>query len=237
MATEIEELRKVKLKKGYLVVGFPSTGLVGSIATSYLVDSLGMELIGYISSDKFAPIAAIHNYNPMPPARIHYSKKNNLVVLLSETAIPVSVSTELAEKILDYSKRIDARVLISLGGISMNEKPDDVYVITSKEEFVKPLLKKTLAKKIKEGATTGVTAVLLSEGFLHNIPVVSFLAESAEEADPKAASNVLKTLSKFLSFPIDTSVLEGEANELAKRAKSKLTESKIIKRKMGSMFR
>ena len=104
-----------KLKNPIFVLGFPGTGLVGSVAASQIVDALSMNFGGYFISSDFAPLAAIHNYKPMPAARIHYSEKHNMIVALSEMTIPVATSLEVADKIFEFAKSLGASEIISLG--------------------------------------------------------------------------------------------------------------------------
>jgi len=221
-----------KLKKPLLIIGLPGTGLVGSVAASQIVESLQMGFGGYLTSADFAPLAAIHDYKPMPAARIHFSEKYNVVVILSEMTIPVSSSLDVAEKIYTFAKSIDASSIISLGGISLKEEKGEVYVVSSNREAVKDAIARKFAKPIKEGATTGVTGILLAKGTLENFPITTILAESSEEyLDPQAAARVIKTLTKMTGLVIDTKDLDKEAQELSKSIKEAVIKSKISRRK------
>ncbi|MDD5340711.1 MAG: PAC2 family protein [Candidatus ainarchaeum sp.] len=222
-----------KLKKPLVVIGFPGTGLVGSVAASQLVESLQLSFGGYISSANFAPLAAIHNYKPLPAARIHYSEKQNMIVVISEMTIPIGTSLELADKIFDFARSVDASSIISLGGISLKEeKGGEVYVISSDPAMTKDIVAKKFAKPIREGATTGVTGLLLTKGTLERFPVTTILAEASEEyLDPKAASNVLKVFARIINVPISTSTLEKEAKEVSKAVKETVLKAKLVKRK------
>ncbi len=222
-----------KLKKPLLVIGFPGTGLVGSVAASQLVESLQLSFGGYISSSNFAPLAAIHNYKPLPAARIHYSEKQNMIVVISEMTIPIGTSMELADKIFDFARSVDASSIISLGGISLKEeKGGDVYVVSSDPAMVKDIVGKKIAKPIREGATTGVTGLLLTKGTLEHFPVTTILAEASEEyLDPKAASNVLKVFARIINVPISTSTLEKEAKEVSKAVRETVIKAKLVKKK------
>ena len=223
-----------KLKNPILIMGFPGTGLVGSVAASQLVESLQMSFGGYLSSSDFAPLAAIHDYKPMPAARIHYSEKMNLVVVLSEMTIPISSSNEVADKIYEFAKSVGASSIISLGGISLQDEKKGVYVVSSDPAVVKDVIAQKLAKPIKEGATTGVTGILLTKGALDHFPITTILAESSEEyLDPKAASNVLKVLTKMIGIQINTIRLDKEAAEFAKDIQDAVVKAKISKRKGG----
>jgi len=221
-----------KLRKPVVIMGFPGTGLVGSVAASQVVESLGMEFGGYLSSAEFAPLAAIHDYKPMPAARVHYSEKHNMIVIISEMTIPVGSSQDVANKIYEFARSVDASTIISLGGISLQDEKKGVYVVSSDQAIVKDVIARKIAKPIKEGATTGVTGLLLSKGTLDKFPVTTILAESSEEyLDPKAASNVLKVLNRILGIEIGTGRLEKEAAEFSKDIKETVMKSRVMKKK------
>jgi uncharacterized protein len=218
----------LKLKRPVLVEGFPGLGLVGTISASYLVEKLKMEQIGYITSDNFPPLAAVHNYKPAYPARIYASKKHNLIVLISEFIIPLQAIYELAEKIHIYAKEMGVSQIVSLGGITMKQDDDNkVYAITSMDKLTAELERHHKVKLIKEGATTGVTGVLLAEGAIENFPVVSFLAQAHEETmDPHASAMVLEVLKSYLSLEFDTNELDKEAESLDIKMKELLARTK-----------
>lgn len=220
-----------KLNKPTVIVGLPGTGLVGSVAASQIVDSLRMKFGGYVSSPNFAPLAAIHDYMPMPAARIHYSEKDNVIVIISEMTIPVSSSSELAQKIFDFSKEVKAQSIISLGGISLNEEKGEVYIVSSDSSIVKKATSRKIAKPIKEGATTGVTGILLTMGTLERFPISTILAESSEEyLDPRAASRVIRVLSKITGLHISTAKLDREAVQLSRDMKDTVRKARISKK-------
>lgn len=221
-----------KLKRPIVVIGFPGTGLVGSVAASQIVDSLHMDFGGYISSSDFAPLAAIHDYKPVPAARIHYSAPHNMIVIISEMTIPIGSSLEVADKIYEFARSVAASSIISLGGISLKEEQGEVYIVSSDQKMIKNAKSKKIAKPIKEGATTGVTGVLLTKGTLENFPITTILAESSEEyLDPKAASKVLKVLTKLTGVRISTTRLDKEAKELSKGIKESVIKARISKKK------
>lgn len=228
---EIHKIIEIKGKNPTVIVGLPGTGLVGSVAASQVIDVLDLEFVGYITSSSFAPLAAIHNYKPLPPARIHYSSKYNVVVILSEMSIPVASSMELADKLFDFSKKLNANLIVSLGGIALKEDQNSVYVVSSDQKIVKNIVGKKLAKPIREGATTGVTGILLSKGMLEKFPVLSILAEASQDyLDPHAAGNALKVLSDILGLDISTDSLEKDAKELAATLRETAIKSKTPKK-------
>ncbi|MFH1221782.1 MAG: PAC2 family protein [Candidatus Micrarchaeota archaeon] len=228
------EFKKVanlsKLKKPIIIVGFPGTGLVGSVAASHIIDVFKLDFAGHIASEEFAPLAAIHNYTPMPAARFHYSEKLNLIVVLSEMSIPVAAAGPLADQIFEFSKSVGAKEILCVGGIALKEAKNEVYIIASDKSMVQDAITKKIAKPIREGATTGVTGLLLAKGTLAHFPVVTLLAESSDEyLDADAASRVLKAVGKMLNLEINTERLDKEA----KGTKESMIKSKVSKRGPG----
>ncbi|MEK6977105.1 MAG: PAC2 family protein, partial [Candidatus Hydrothermarchaeota archaeon] len=70
----VMEQKKVDLSNALVVVGFPTVGLVSTIAANYVVTSLGLERIGAVYSNSFPPATVVHEATPMPPVRIYASK-------------------------------------------------------------------------------------------------------------------------------------------------------------------
>ena len=219
MPVKIVETSDFDLKKPVLIEGFPGIGLVGTIAASYIVEKLKMDMLGHITSEKFPPIAAVHNKIPLHPARIYKSQKNNLLVLFSEFIIPLHTIHELSEKILEWCIEKDIREIISLGGIVVKGQEDAVFGIASTPKLVEELEANGI-KTIKEGATTGVSGVLLADCYSRNFPAISLLAESKPEfLDPKAAALVIEALKKVVKVKISTEELVAESANVEVRMK------------------
>ncbi|MDO8339154.1 MAG: proteasome assembly chaperone family protein [Candidatus Burarchaeum sp.] len=228
MSVTIVETEKYDLKSPYLIEGFPGIGLVGTISANYMVEKLGMEPFGYITSEKFSPIASVHNYMPLHPARMYKSKKHNLVVLFSELIIPMNTIYSLSSEIFNWAKKHKCRQIVSLGGINMKGEQDEVFGIASLPELSRMIEKKGV-KLIREGVTTGVSGVLLAECATRNFPAISLLAEAhAEFMDPKGAAMVLDMLSKIINVKIDTHELLSQSKEIEGKVKQMLDQAKDV---------
>ena len=242
MPVRIIETSEFDLKKPILVEGFPGIGLVGTIASSYLVEKLKMDLLGHITSEKFPPIAAVHNKIPLHPARIYKSQKNNLLVLFSEFIIPLQSIHDLSEKILDWCIEKEVKEIISLGGIVVKGQEDIVFGIASTPKLVEELEANGI-KTIKEGATTGVSGVLLADCYSRKFPAISLLADSKPEfLDPKAAALVLESLKKMINIKVNTEELicesvniEGRMRELMYKARDAHSNYKKVE-EIGPMY-
>lgn len=200
--------------EGYtLVDGFPGYGLVGTIAANYLVDKLKMEFVGYIECKHFPPVSAIHDGKPMPPLRIYKSDKHKLVVFISEFMFPKQLVYTMADTMYEWCVKNKIKKIISMGGISIRGKQDEVFGLASNPKDLKNLGDLGVIP-IKEGATTGINALLLIKSSMKGkIPVVSLLAESKPDfVDPLGAALVLTALSDYLNIIVDTKDLIKEAS-------------------------
>ncbi len=221
---ELKLLDKKPNLKGYLLVeGFPGYGLVGTIAANYLVEKLNMELIGYFDSKLFPPIAAIHDGTPLPPMRIYRSKKNKMVVILAEFVMSNRVMHEVASYVYEWASKNSIKKIVSLGGIAIKGKQDEVFGIVS-DPKEKKVLEKIGVETINEGATTGINALLLTKASMGGkVPVVSLLAEAkANYVDPLGAAMVLTSLAEYTNVKIDASELVKEAMYIEAKLKQSI---------------
>ena len=212
---ELMELEECP-KNANLVIGFPDVGLVGIIATSFLVKKLEMKTIGYMDSSLFPPVLPFHNNRPHFPVRI--TTDGNIVVIFSEIAVPVKSYGAIAETIIEYAVKNNVRSIIMLGGIAVQnrieiEKPS-VYILPTKKEILEEIKLPTL-KSLDEGFLAGIYAVIVKEIIKRDLKGYVLLAEShLGYPDPGAAASVLEALSNILNLDIDTKPLLEQEEEL-----------------------
>ncbi len=240
MIIKIKEIEKLKLKNPVIIEGFPGIGMVGTISASYLAEKLGMKLVGYLASSHFPPISAIHDYKPVSPARIYASEKHDLIVLFSEFIIPSEIVYALSEKIIDWAREKKAKMIYSLAAIAVPEPRETIHGIASMPA-VAETLKKNGVDLIKEGATQGVSGVLIAECASQRFPAANLMVQTASPLDPRAAARLLDKLSQLISVPIDTKALlkEGEEVERKMRAaidKMKEMQADYSKREQNPMY-
>ena len=210
------EFNKVDLKGYTLIEGFPGMGLVGTICAKYMVDKMGFEQLGYIDSGMFVPIIRIHEGLPVFPSRIYFSKKMKLVVLVSEQIIPQNHTAKLAKAVVGWIEEKKIQKIISVSGIKATpegEHTAEIYGIASNQK-TKKLLKDNDIEIIKEGITTGVTALILLELMNKKIDAYSLMGNVESAADYTAAAAVMKKLSSILKFKIDVGPLMKEAEDV-----------------------
>ncbi|MBI5226668.1 proteasome assembly chaperone family protein [Candidatus Micrarchaeota archaeon] len=223
----IRENEKIALKKPVIIEGFPGIGMVGTICASYLAEKLDMELVGSIHSSHFPPISAIHDYKPVSPARIYASKKHNLIVLFSEFVIPAETVYGLSSAILDFAQQKKASGLYSLAAIAAPEPTETIYGIAS-TPALSATLKKANIELIREGATQGVSGVLIAECAARKFPAANLMVQSAAPLDPRASARLLDAVGKMLKLPINTADLVKQADTVETRMRQSMEKMKDL---------
>jgi uncharacterized protein len=213
--------------EGYtLVECFPGAGLVGPMAGSYIVEKLKMEYVGYIHSDAFPPIAAIHNSTPMFPSRIYKDEKYKLVLLISEFTIPSEVVYQLGMEVLSFARKNRVSRIISINGMPAQKLTETVYVTSSDSAMLKKAASMDM-KPIKEGVVAGVSAMLLTNSHLFEISAVNILVEvNPSIMDPKYAEIALRGLNELISINIDLNELDKEAKIVEEKIRTMLKKVK-----------
>jgi uncharacterized protein len=212
-----------KIPSGATVIeGFPGIGLVGTIATGFLLDHLKCEKIGtYYFEDPPATLA-VHGCQIIDQVGIYYNKEHHTVIV---HAIASASGTEFraADLILDLCKQVKASEIITLEGVGSQDGTENRgFYYTDHAQ-----LRKTMAKIgvdcLGEGIIMGVTAALIMRG---GFPTLSLFAETHSKLpDSKAAAKLVEILDKFLDLKVNYEPLLKQAEEFEKRLKTMLSQS------------
>ncbi len=215
-----------KPKKPILIVGFPGFGLVGTISTEFLIDHLGTEQIGRVTTSELPAVVAIHENKLVDPLGIFYSKKYNIVVLHAVSAIS-GIEWKLADIVDKMVKNLGVKEIISLEGVgsaSEGKKDSRIFYYT-KDERKKKIIKSTGTAPLKEGIIMGVTGALLLK--IVNAPVSCFFAEThTDMPDSKAAAKIIEALDKYIGLKVDTKPLIEQAEKFEEKLKGIMVKSK-----------
>lgn len=226
-SVEIVETKFVKLDRPVVVEGFPSVGLVGSIATEYIATKLEMEEIGFIRSDRLPPVTIVKDGVPKSPIRVY--SKDNVVVFVSDTAIPESLTYEVARVIVGWCKTHNASRIISIGGIAKEDKPAEqkVYVVGTDQKDVSEIAEKRGYLPIKLGFLTGLLGILMIESMEAGIPSRAYLTEAfLDSPDPKAAAKTVEAVAEELGVKIETASLLQTSEKIEKKISQLMHQTK-----------
>ncbi len=215
---EIKLFKDYNLKNYTLIDAFPGVGLVGPMAGSYMIEKLKMEYIGYIDSNEFPPIAAIHYGTPMFPARLYKDDKYKLIVAMSEFVIPAGTVYELSRELLAFVRKNGISKTISISGMPSQKPSENVFITSPDGETLKKAAKLGM-KTISEGVVAGVGAVLMTNSNQFKVESMNILVEvNPQMMDPKYAEIALRGLNKLINIDIELKSLQEE---------SKIVEAKM----------
>ena len=241
----MSELVKIVEKKpipsgATMLYGLPDVGLVGLIATSYLISELNLEEIAYMDSDLLPPVVVLHEGLPHAPLRIYGNK--NFIAVISELAIPAPALHTVMRTLVDWGENKKVKMMVSMGGIPIENRQvitePKVYGAASSKELLDMLSKKELSI-LKEGYMVGPQALTMRYCAEKKISAIALLAQSFYNyPDPEAAAMVLKELSKITEIKIDVSKLleKGEEIRLKARDIMKRTQKEMTRMKKSQEY-
>jgi len=232
---EIVQKKTIDTKNSKIILGFPEVGLVGTIASMFLVETLKMEEVGYLRSSLFPPLVILHKGKPAFPVRIY--NYNNTFLILSEIPIPLPAIFPLSSKIVNWAKENKAEILLMIGGLPVPNRMDiekpDVFAATCGEK-AEQIVEQLGIKKLEEGMMVGPYAALFMECYNDNVDAILLSAQAfARYPDPGAAASVVTILSKILGVNIDIKPLMERAEELRIRLRDLMRTTSQTMARMG----
>lgn len=224
MKTAVKEKVQIKPKNPILIEGLPGLGMVGRIATRYLVKQLKAEKFAVLYSPHFPYYVVVNKKGNVRLLRgeFHYWKNpsgNDVILFTGDSqAQTIEGQYEIAEAILNFAEKHQAKTIITLGGYrkEAEEMPNVVATATDAE---------TLNKAIEAEAShsppgnpiVGTAGLLVGMAKFKGISALCLLGETRGYLpDPKAAKSLLMVLQKLLKITVD---LDGLDKEIVKSEK------------------
>lgn len=219
-----------------MLFGFPDVGLVGVIAASHLISELNnLEEVAYLDSKLLPPLIVLHEGLPHSPIRIFGN--HDILLAVSETAIPADVIYPIMYALIDWGKSKNVKMMISLSGIPIQERQDveelKVFAAASNVDVLK-MVQDLGIEILKEGYMVGPQAIMLQRCANIGLPAITLLAQCFfNYPDPEAAAEVLKGLAKITGLKVDVSKLleKGEEIRLKARDVMRRTQQELSKMK------
>jgi uncharacterized protein len=219
-SVEIVEKKPVP-SEATMIIGLPDVGLVGLIATSYLITELKLEEIAYMDSDLLPPVVVLHKGLPHAPLRIYGNQ--NLIAVISELAVPVPAIYSIVREIVDWGQAKKVKRIVSMGGIPVENRQaitdPQVFGAASNQELLDTLSKKGLSL-MNEGYIVGPQALSMRYSISKKVPAIAILAQSFYNyPDPEAAATALKEFSRIFEIKVDVSKLREKGEEIRLKAR------------------
>ena len=219
------------LKGAMAIMGFPSVGLVGSIAANFIVRTLDLELVASVISSRFPPYAIVQNGIPRPPVRIYSGTRRcgggeaceHLVVITTEFMPRMDVIKPLADVIVDYCGRHGIGTMVSLEGINMGPQAEGspIYGVGSTDRAM-GMVSRYGIEPMTEGMVNGISGVLLYEGQRRGCDVVCLLGPARMNyPDARGAARLLEAVGEMLpELKLDPEPLYKEAESIEEQMRA-----------------
>lgn len=232
---DILTIKHMDIKDAYVIDGFPSVGLVGSIAANYLVSYLDLDIIAIIDAVTFPAMSLVREGVPHSPVRIYGGtmgkrSEDKIVVFVSEFQLPPEIVKPLASTLMDWVEFNKCKMVISPEGMII--PPDKEGVKEASFDTGKvfgvgstPLASKLLKEHdiplFETGIIMGLSGVLLNEGINRDMDVITILSWAhAEYPDARAAAACISAIDKMLlQVEFDIKPLISEAEIIEKHLK------------------
>ena len=227
----VREINPIDVKDGYLIDGFPYTGLANAIATESLINNMAQfELAGVIDSELFPPISIVREEVPNFPARILVNKNLKVVVFSSYLTPHESIHRQVAQTMLEWAEEHKISYIISSSAIKTDEDTPFVIGVGSTEQAKKKLRDANIPV-LKNGTIPGIPGILLNEGLISNINVIVLLCKARESGpDFRAGAEICMAMSKLVpGASCDLKSLLNEARVIEEHLKQTEQDARPIR--------
>jgi len=214
MSDDVQVIAKKPSSNNPIIIeGFPGIGLVGNIASQYIVNELGMDYLGAVESRFFPPLSVLQNGLANMPVRIYEKADREVVVITSDIPIHPASSYDVAKGLVPWMESIGSKEVICLAGISIAGDQQRVFGAATSNEMLEKIRDQLEIFEI--GTISGISGSVMNECLMKKLPAMCLLGETHSMApDPNAAALTVNTLNKLYNLDVDTTKLEERATEL-----------------------
>ncbi len=230
-----------ELESPVLVEGLPGIGNVGKVAAEYMIEKLEAEKFAELYSDAFPYHVFVNEDDTvdMPRIELFFSRDPEMVIITGDVQpLTPEGHYELAGELVDYLKKFDVGLYVTLGGFGVKELPLSPRVLGAvtdgslKEKYADAGLSFESGERV--GIIIGASGLLLGFAKLEGIEGLCLMGETLSRpmfTDSKAAKAVLQVLCKVVGLSLDMKEIEERSQELEKAVtKAKEIEKRMIDR-------
>ena len=239
MEIEYRPYKDCELEGSAAIIGFPSLGLVSSIATNFVSREMKMDLIGGFTSPQFPPYCILQNGTPMPQIRIFSAARESepestdvggccrVSIITSEFLPKPEHNYDIARAVLGWIVSNDVKTVITLDGIPMFATDKYDLIAAGSTAHARSLIDQYGITKFDDGMVRGISGILLYECSQRGIDVISLMGSAKSELpDPYGAALLLDPIKRmFPEINVDTEPLYEEAEELNKRINARIAQA------------
>ncbi|MEM2547205.1 MAG: proteasome assembly chaperone family protein [Candidatus Bathyarchaeia archaeon] len=216
--TIIKELTRVELKNPILIEGLPGLGLVGKIATRYLIKQLKAQKLAYLYSPHFPYFVLVSKKGSVRLLRgtFYFWKNNNgendLILFTGDSqAQTIEGQYEISNSILDFAQKHNVKLVITIGGYRVETDKPKVVAAATSQTLLNRALQANAVISPMGSPIVGTAGLILGLAPFRKIEALCLLGETRGYLpDPKAAKSVLEVLLKILGINVDLAGLDAE---------------------------
>lgn len=230
--TFVKEKMAVKLKNPILIEGLPGLGMVGRIATMYLVKQLKAKKLAELYSPHFPYYVHVDKRGSVRLLRGNFFVSKNhagetdFIFLTGDSqAQTIEGQYEVSNCILNFASKLNTKLIVTLGGYRQEvEKKPKVVAVSTNRAILKKALEASALASSSGNPIVGTAGLLLGLAKFQNIDALCLLGETRGYLpDPLAAKSVLEVLQKMLDIKIDVTDLDNEIKK-SKQIVTKMQE-------------
>lgn len=217
-----------------VLVGFPSQGLVGSVAASYLIPKLEMELVATLETPHLPPVASVRDGRALSPVQMYAStyrcgldgECDQLVVVRADAAPESHHAREVTSAVLEWCRSIEAAQVVCLEGADPRVGTDRIFAARNVPWTTD--LGDMDVEVPPDGGLGGMAASMLVQGNARGIPVVClYTAAEEDQADASAAARLITEVDALVpGIRMDPEPLHERAQELEDQQRTTLDDQR-----------
>jgi uncharacterized protein len=225
-SVRIIDFEDIDLTDATVIAGFPSIGLVSTIAANYLIDALNLRQIGALDSEDFPALSVVHTGEPLSPVRIYagtQSSGHKIAIFVSEFKPKPHLINAISQTIMEWVSEKKCHLLLSPEGMVVEGKEEtcntsaEAYAIGSTSQIRQMLAMKNIPQ-FKNGIIAGVSGVLLNKGKQSDFGVISILTEAHPKyPDARAAAAAINVIASIIDVDINVAPLYEESERIEQK--------------------
>jgi uncharacterized protein len=225
-SVRIIDFEEMDLQGATVIAGFPSIGLVSTIAANYLIDALNLKQVGALDCEDFPALSVVHTGEPLSPVRIYAGMQpsgHKIVVFVSEFKPKPHLINSISQSIMEWVTQKSCQLLISPEGMVVEGKEEEcnvtaeAYAIGSTSQIRQMLAMKNIPQ-FRNGIIAGVSGVLLNKGKQKDFGVVSILTEAHPKyPDARAAAAAINVIASIIDVDINVAPLYEESERIEQK--------------------
>ena len=213
-----------KNSKNIAIIGFPSMGLVGAFAVSYLVDYLKMKRVGELKFTKPTPIYAVQKGKIYGPVQVF--KKDKTFAIISTIPLDLLSAYEVTKAIIQFTKKNSIDEIIIPRGINMKLPECKVLGLVTNEKSRK-LLQKYKLDELSDSTIFGTDAGIISAMQEYSgDALLIYITCGIRLPDPNATVTAIQKLGNLLGIKPDIKEIRDRLEQIRKENKRLIEETK-----------